>query len=67
MSLGEFLYFGLLISHFGLLVSHFFRYHRKEMAIGLGRHRPTSVERVLVLLVESGVLFCLLQVMYWKL
>lgn len=36
------------------------------MVLGLGKHRPTQVERVLSLLVESGVAFCVFQVLYFK-
>ncbi|KAF9469463.1 hypothetical protein BDZ94DRAFT_1303182 [Collybia nuda] len=38
-----------------------FRTHKKEMTSALGAHRATQVETVLALLIESGVLFGLLQ------
>lgn len=41
------------------------RLHRKDMVAGLGRSRPTQAERVLALLVESGVVFCIPQVLYY--
>ncbi|KAF9467074.1 hypothetical protein BDZ94DRAFT_1305576 [Collybia nuda] len=39
--------------------------HKRDMIIGLGRHQPTQAERALVLLVESGVGYCLVQAVFF--
>ncbi|KAF9469482.1 hypothetical protein BDZ94DRAFT_1327742 [Collybia nuda] len=43
-------------------ISYVYWLHRRDMAAGLGNHQLTQAERVLALLVESGIAFCILQV-----
>ncbi|KAF9458610.1 hypothetical protein BDZ94DRAFT_1270224 [Collybia nuda] len=38
--------------------------HRRDVTAGLGRHQTTQAVRVLALLVESGVIYCLVQAVY---
>ncbi|KAF9457284.1 hypothetical protein BDZ94DRAFT_1301999 [Collybia nuda] len=44
-----------------IAIGYVYWVHRKDMVTGLGNHRPTQSERVLALLVESGVAFCIPQ------
>ncbi|KAF9469470.1 hypothetical protein BDZ94DRAFT_1316655 [Collybia nuda] len=46
-------------------IGYVFWIHRKDMIVGLRNHRPTQGERVLAMLVESGVVFCLPQAIYF--
>ncbi|KAF9469465.1 hypothetical protein BDZ94DRAFT_1242486, partial [Collybia nuda] len=45
-----------------MLIFHVYWMYRKEMTSALGVRRATQAERILSLLIESGVIFCLLQV-----
>ncbi|KAF9462216.1 hypothetical protein BDZ94DRAFT_1237052 [Collybia nuda] len=46
------------------MFGYIFWIHRRDMVAGLGSHQPTQAERILALLLESGVIFCLVQVLY---